>query len=106
MFFIINEFSKEQLLLFYEILSSAPAKQQYFFTFVEIKKMKKNTRTLLWFTAITATLTLVVYITREQKNKIKLTRISDEGYEIAQDILYPDKLKESRKLRYGPVLPE
>lgn len=68
--------------------------------------MKKNTKTLLWITAATATLTLAVYITRHQRNKNKLARISDEGYEIAQDILYPDKLKDYKKLRYGPVLPE
>lgn len=68
--------------------------------------MKKNTKTLLWFTAITATITLAVYITRQQRTRIKLARISDEGYEVAQDILYPDKLRDSKKLRYGPVLPE
>jgi len=68
--------------------------------------MKTTTKTLLWFTTITAAIGLAVYITRQQKNKMKLARIADEGYEIAQDILYPNKLKESRKLRYGPVLPE
>jgi hypothetical protein len=34
-----------------------------------------------------------------------LTKISDEGYETAQDILFPNKYHPGGQLQYGPVLP-
>jgi PhoPQ-activated pathogenicity-related protein len=67
--------------------------------------MKINTKTFLGLTAIAA-IGLTIYLIRRYSNKIKLSQIADEGYEIAHDVLYPDKLPGSKKLHYGPVLPE
>ena len=44
-------------------------------------------------------------LNRSKTNK-RLSKISDEGYETAHDILYPQNDWRNRQLRYGPVLPE
>ena len=41
---------------------------------------------------------LIIYTVRKEKKKTMLRRISDEGYETAEDILYPDK---RRSGKYG-----
>lgn len=35
----------------------------------------------------------------------RLSRVADEGYETADDILFPGRFKPDSRLRYGPVLP-
>lgn len=38
--------------------------------------------------------------------RTKLSKIAEEGYETAHDILFPDKLIPEKKLHFGPVLPD
>ncbi len=66
--------------------------------------MKNSTKILLALSAIAATGTLV-YITRFCNTHRRLANISNEGYETAHDILYPNKYNRGKKLHYGPVLP-
>lgn len=67
--------------------------------------MKKSTKLILSI-GLLAAAGLIVYSVRRHQSNRRYTRISDEGYETAADILYPDKSHGRRKLRYGPVLPE
>ncbi|HYC39613.1 MAG TPA: hypothetical protein VEB63_03925 [Chitinophagaceae bacterium] len=50
---------------------------------------------------------LVLYLLGHirQKTEAMLSRISDEGYETAYDILYPGE-ESNDNLHYGPVIPE
>jgi hypothetical protein len=65
--------------------------------------MKKNSTLPMILAAIGAAV-ITVFIIRRKKRKKMLTRVSDEGYETAADILYPGK-SVSSKLHYGPVIP-
>lgn len=70
--------------------------------------MKISKNTLFSLLAITA-LGVVVYLARQEKSEDcegKLAHIADEGYETANDILYPNHPRREKNLRYGPVLPE
>lgn len=67
--------------------------------------MKITNKTMLSLLAI-ATFGIAFYVVSKKKNRKKLSRIAEEGYEIAHDILFPDKIVNERKLHYGPVLPE
>lgn len=67
--------------------------------------MKKSTKTMIGVAALTA-IGVAAYIISRQKKHNRLSHIADEGYETAHDVLYPDKNRKSRKLQYGPVLPE
>jgi len=50
---------------------------------------------------------LVIYMVRRAEEKRVLSEVSNEGYETAYDVLFPDRLKATgRRLHYGPVLPE
>lgn len=42
---------------------------------------------------------------KKRKSHHRLSAVSDEGYEIAHDIIYPDKYasQKDKRLRYGPV---
>lgn len=42
---------------------------------------------------------------QKRKSHHRLSAVSDEGYEIAHDIIYPDKYasQKDKRLRYGPV---
>ncbi len=56
-----------------------------------------------------ATITLAVvaaYTIRKVNIRRKLKKASDEGYETAHDILFPQKQIASKNLRFGPILPE
>jgi hypothetical protein len=67
--------------------------------------MKKSTKTLL-YVAVTAIATMTTFVLVQRSiNRKKLSKISNEGYETAIDVLYPDNAY-SAKLKYGPVLPE
>lgn len=48
---------------------------------------------------------IMIYVTRNSNTKRMLNQISDEGYETAQDILFPGKTIQEKHLRYGPVIP-
>ena len=66
--------------------------------------MKKTSGITLSLAALGAA-AIVIYIARQIASQRMLTRVSDEGYETAHDILYPNKNNGNRGLRYGPVLP-
>jgi hypothetical protein len=65
--------------------------------------MKKNSILSTILAAIGAALITVFFIGRKKRKKM-LTRVAEEGYETAADILYPGK-SVSSKLHYGPVIP-
>ena len=66
--------------------------------------MKNRSKISLVLAAI-GTAALVIYVTRCVKTKRMLVKVSDEGYEMAPDILFPGKGNTGKDLRYGPVLP-
>ncbi|MDP4262920.1 MAG: hypothetical protein Q8941_10340 [Bacteroidota bacterium] len=45
------------------------------------------------------------FVSRKISTRRKLKQVADNGYETAQDVLFPGKEIRSRKLHYGPVLP-
>ena len=50
---------------------------------------------------------IVLYIAKRRSNtKLMLNKISDEGYETANDVLFPGKNIQGKHLRYGPVIPD
>jgi hypothetical protein len=67
--------------------------------------MKKSTRSLLLVAVTTAAVVATAIVVQRTLNRKKLRKVSNEGYETAIDMLYPDNAH-SRKLKYGPVLPE
>lgn len=69
-------------------------------------KMKKK-NALLFGLAAVAVAGLVAYAyTRSRKKKNEMAgHASDEGYETAHDVLFPENGKRDRKLKFGPVIP-
>ncbi len=65
----------------------------------------KLTHTLTFGIAAIAATAITVYFIRLAESRRMLTRISEEGYETANDILFPDKKIKARHLHYGPVVP-
>lgn len=55
--------------------------------------------------ACVAIIGLMIYTIRRQNTRGMLNQVANEGYETAQDLLFPDKYNRFKKLRYGPVLP-
>lgn len=50
---------------------------------------------------------LTIYaVRRSMKYKAMRDRIANEGYETAQDILYPRKGRLFKNLQYGPIIPD
>jgi len=66
--------------------------------------MKLNSK-LTFLLAAVGTAAAVVYFTRNVSARRRRGLVAEEGYETAQDILYPGKMVRG-KLHYGPVLPE
>jgi hypothetical protein len=65
--------------------------------------MKKILKVL----AVLAVLTGVgFFVIRKINKRRKLKQVADNGYETAQDVLFPDKEIKSKKLHYGPVHPD
>ena len=56
--------------------------------------------------AVVAAAGVVVYLAKSSKTRRMLIQIADEGYETAQDILFPDRKINDKKLKYGPVIPD
>ena len=51
-------------------------------------------------------LTGIGYLVMRQINtRRRLKRVADDGYETAQDVLYPHCEIKSRKVHYGPIHP-
>ena len=68
--------------------------------------MKKTNKFVLGV-AVAAAVGFIVYALRSRRESaIRHARVSDEGYETAHDVLFPNQKSRSRKLRFGPVLPE
>lgn len=65
----------------------------------------KLSQTIALGIAAMATTAIVVYVLRCSETKRMLNEIADEGYETAQDILFPGKDIQSKNLQYGPVIP-
>ena len=69
--------------------------------------MKLKTSTIIGLAAL-GVIVAAVIMTNKKGRKIRLTQVAEEGYETAHDMLYPNKFnssRESKELRYGPVLP-
>ena len=67
--------------------------------------MKKLSQVLLLLTSVALTASSVLLISAMLRRKTRLTKIADEGYETAHDILYPTRA-DRYKLHFGPVFPE
>ena len=67
--------------------------------------MKKTNRFLIGV-GVAALAGIIIYTLRRNRSNGKLARIADEGYETAKDILFPMGKYKSRRLHYGPVIPE
>jgi hypothetical protein len=65
-----------------------------------MKKTLKNLTVLAMLTGVG-----ILVIRKISKNR-KLNKVAETGYETAHDVLYTGREVKSRKLRYGPVLPE
>lgn len=67
--------------------------------------MKKTNRILLG-AGIAVAAGFIIYAVRRHRFNQRQARVADEGYETAHDILFSPKKNRSKKLHYGPVLPE
>ncbi len=72
--------------------------------------MKTSTKILLGVTAITAAAVAGILISKKRSRNnngdVMSSKVADEGYETAHDVLFPNKFKNEDNLRYGPVLPK
>lgn len=66
--------------------------------------MKKNKGFLLALSAMAATAFIIFRKRKKEANHI-LKQVSDEGYETAHDILFPQHFIKRKNLHYGPILP-
>jgi len=65
----------------------------------------KNTSKQLLLGISAIVLTGLIILFARKKTTRMLHEVSEEGYETAQDVLYPRMKTKYRKLHYGPVLP-
>jgi hypothetical protein len=68
--------------------------------------MKKTNKFLLGVAAAAAVGFVIYALRSRHQSAARHARVADEGYETAHDILFPGTKGRSRKLRFGPVLPE
>ncbi len=66
--------------------------------------MKLNSK-LITGLAIAGAAALIVKAAKNHRRSRMLNQVSDEGYETAHDVLFPQKSPVRRNLRLGPVLP-
>jgi len=66
--------------------------------------MKKRDLWLLFSAAAVVVTVAVLWRTEKRSTDTRLQRVSDEGYETAFDVLYPDRRRAGRKQHYGPVI--
>ncbi|MBC7890138.1 MAG: hypothetical protein H7Z13_19855 [Ferruginibacter sp.] len=66
----------------------------------------KRTQKIALALAIATAAGIVLYMAKHFKTKHMLAQIAEEGYETAQDILFPHKDIHGKHLQYGPVIPE
>lgn len=67
--------------------------------------MKKSTAILLATTAVTVGVALYILSKKNKCEPIDTSKIADEGYETAHDILFPNRKNKPKDVHYGPVLP-
>lgn len=67
--------------------------------------MRRSTKIAFGISAV-AVAGLIVYAASGVRTRHMLKQISNEGYETAGDILYPQKRKRGKKLNKGPVRPK
>lgn len=67
--------------------------------------MKKSNILLVGLGTTIAIGVIVVYFARRNKSNRRHARVAEEGYETADDILFPGKRPRSRRFHYGPVFP-
>lgn len=65
----------------------------------------KTTFTILAGIGAIAVTAAAIMIARGFNHGRRLSHVSNEGYETAHDILYPNKNRHRNKLHYGPVIP-
>lgn len=75
-----------------------------FYIFQKPGYMKKTSKLLIGVGIAAVTTGLIIYAMRRYRSSQRRTRVANEGYETAHDILYPQKRR--KKVHYGPVLPE
>jgi uncharacterized membrane protein len=75
-----------------------------FFIFTKIEIMK-NTSKIVVALAVIGVAAIAVILAKKVSDRRMLAKIADEGYETAQDILFPNKNNTGGQLQYGPVLP-
>ena len=78
--------------------------QGSFFIFTKIDIMK-NTSKIVVALAVVGVAAIAVTLAKKISDRRMLAKIADEGYETAQDILFPNKYNPGGQLQYGPVLP-
>ncbi len=66
----------------------------------------KKTSKFLWAVGAAAAVGITIYAIRRHRANREHKHLSNEGYETAHDILYPEKKSFGKKLHFGPVLPE
>ncbi len=66
----------------------------------------KKTNKLLIGVGLVALAGIIIYTSRRYQINKRYSKIADEGYETAHDILYPPAKHSSKRVHYGPVLPE
>lgn len=62
--------------------------------------MKATTTKLLLAIGAAAATGFLIYSFRRHRTNQRLEKVSDEGYETAHDILFPDRSHRKRKLQY------
>ena len=67
--------------------------------------MKKSTTILLATTAVSLGIALYLLSKKNKCAPMDTSKIADEGYETAHDILYSNKRNKPKDVHYGPVLP-
>ena len=61
--------------------------------FLKPRVMKKTNKILVGVGIAAVTAGLLIYAVRRYRSSQRRTKIANEGYETAQDILYPQKIK-------------
>ena len=72
------------------------------------RRMKLSNKLIIGLTLVAAA-GVVVYFSKSaskgSKTRRMLNQIADEGYETAQDVLFPNKNIQDKNLHFGPVIP-
>lgn len=69
--------------------------------------MKLSQKILISVGLVAVIAGVFLYVNRDRcDTKRMLTQIADEGYETAQDVLFPGKNIQGKHLKFGPVIPE